>query len=68
MTAQIEALRKEARLYVSSKSRARGEGGVAGASSGTDEDSVVGDDLLSPEAQLAATKRALDEAKENEVR
>lgn len=26
------------------------------------------EDLLSPEAQLAAMKRALDEAKENEVR
>lgn len=72
LTSQIEALLKEARLYVSSKSRGGRGGGADGSrsagSGGADGESCCEEeDDLSPEAQLAAMKRALDEAKENEV-
>eukprot|EP00878_Enallax_costatus_P036784 GHUV01041340.1.p1 GENE.GHUV01041340.1~~GHUV01041340.1.p1 ORF type:complete len:358 (+),score=120.22 GHUV01041340.1:305-1378(+) len=69
LTAQIEALRKEARLYVSTKAKGKGtaEGGGAGGTAiggGSDDED---EDMISPEGQLAAMKRALDEARENEV-
>lgn len=67
---QIEALRKEARLYVASNkgSGARGlagdgSGGSASGPGGADGEGGEG----SPQAQITALKKALDEAKENEV-
>lgn len=67
---QIEALRKEARLYVASN-KGNGAGGLAGDGSGGSASGSGGADVEggegSPQA-LAALKKALDEAKENEVR
>jgi hypothetical protein len=70
LVSQIEALRKEARLYVASNKgngagglAGDGSGGSAGGSGGADGEGGEG----SPRA-VAALKKALDEAKENEVR
>lgn len=67
---QIEALRKEARLYVASN-KGSGAGGSAGDGSGSGSSGSGGADgegaESSPQAQLATLKKALDEAKENEV-
>lgn len=68
---QIEALRKEARLYAATGNKATGAGGLAGDGSGGGGSGSGGADGKggegSPQAQLAALKKALDEAKENEV-
>jgi hypothetical protein len=67
---QIEALRKEARLYVASN-KGNGAGGLAGDGSGSGGSGSGGPDgeeaESSPRAQLTTLKKALDEAKENEV-
>lgn len=62
-------MRKEARLYVSNKSRGKHVNDEAGGGRGRADGDSAGDDddLLSPEAQLNAMKSALDEARENEV-
>lgn len=70
LVSQIEALRKEARLYVASNkgNTAAGLTGDGSVDSPGGPGSAAGEDReRSPEAQLAALKRALDEAKENEV-
>ncbi|WIA18956.1 hypothetical protein OEZ85_003625 [Tetradesmus obliquus] len=70
LTSQIEALRREARLYTSSKGKAaRGSNAAdaAGAAGAGSDAASVDEDDASPEVQLAALRRALDEAKENEV-
>lgn len=68
---QIEALRKEARMYVANSSKGNGAGGLAGDGSGGSPGGGAGTggegDEASPQAQLSALKKALDEAKENEV-
>lgn len=71
LVSQIEALRKEARLYVASN-KGNGAGGLAGDGSGGSGSGSGGADGeggegTGPQA-LAALKKALDEAKENEVR
>jgi hypothetical protein len=72
LTSQIKALRREARLYTSSRKgkAARhsngADAGAGAAGAGSDAASVDEDDA-NPEVQLAALRRALDEAKENEV-
>lgn len=70
LVSQIEALRKEARLYVASNKGAAG--GLTGDGSGRSANGPGGADgedaEESPAAKLAALKRSLDEAKENEVR
>lgn len=70
LVSQIEALRKEARLYVASNKgtgagslAGDGPGGCTGGSGGADGEGGEG----SPQAQITALKKALDEAKENEV-
>jgi hypothetical protein len=72
LTSQIEALRREARLYTSSSKgkAARGSSGAdagAGAAGAGGDAASVDEDDASPEVQLAVLRRALDEAKENEV-
>ncbi|KAF8064552.1 hypothetical protein HT031_003352 [Scenedesmus sp. PABB004] len=68
LTAQVEALRMEARLAASATSRGGGRhGGGGGADDGGGSEAGDAADGASPEAQLAAVWRALDEAKENEV-
>lgn len=71
LVSQIEALRKEARLYAATGNKATGAGGLAGDGSGGGGSGSGGADGEggegSPQAQLAALKKALDEAKENEV-
>ncbi len=68
---QIEALRKEARLYATTGNKATGAGGLAGDGSGGSAGGSGGAEGEggegSPQAQMAALKKALDEAKENEV-
>jgi hypothetical protein len=68
---QIEALRKEARLYIASN-KGSGAGalsgdGAAGSAAGPGGSGEHGAEG-SPQAQVEALKKALNEAKENEVR
>lgn len=71
LMSQIEALRKEARLYATTGNKANGAGSLAGDGSGGGASGPGGADGEggegSPQSQLAALKKALDEAKENEV-
>jgi hypothetical protein len=67
---QIEALRKEARLYIASNkgsgAGALGGDGAASSAAGPGGSGEHGGEG-SPQAQLEAMKKALNEAKENEV-
>lgn len=70
LTGQLEALRKEARLYISCKNQKGGTGNGIASEDPDASSVVVGDgemDAMRPELQLAAVRRALDQAKENEV-